>query len=84
MSDMVHNPSHYERGGMRCKDVLKAMMCGLDITPEQGYWLGCVLKYVWRWKDKDGVRDLRKARECLTLLIEDIEREHASEASRRG
>lgn len=68
MSDAVHNPSHYERGGMRCDEVMAAML-----TPEQqvGYWYGCALKYLWRWpyKHADLVWKLRdKAIECLQRL----------------
>ena len=70
MSDAVHNPSHYERGGMRCDEVLAAML-----TPEQelGYWYGCAIKYIWRWPDKHDdlvgqLRDIEKAIECLQRL----------------
>lgn len=35
-----------------------------------GYFEGCVLKYITRWKDKNGVEDLKKARHFLALLIE--------------
>lgn len=70
ISDAVHNPSHYERGGMRCDEALGAML-----SPEQqvGYWYGCVMKYVWRWpskyEDKDHqIEDIDKAIECLTRL----------------
>lgn len=35
-----------------------------------GYFEGCVIKYVSRWKNKNGVEDLRKARHFLDLLIE--------------
>lgn len=31
---------------------------------------GCVIKYVTRWRSKDGVSDLRKARHFIDLLIE--------------
>lgn len=31
---------------------------------------GCVIKYVSRWRNKNGVEDLRKARHFLDLLIE--------------
>lgn len=31
---------------------------------------GCVVKYVTRWRAKDGLRDLEKARHFLDLLIE--------------
>ena len=35
-----------------------------------GYIEGSVLKYVSRWKNKNGVEDLKKARHFLDLLIE--------------
>ena len=31
---------------------------------------GSVIKYVSRWRDKNGVEDLRKARHFLDILIE--------------
>jgi hypothetical protein len=30
---------------------------------------GCIMKYVYRWREKDGLRDLYKARDYLTALI---------------
>ena len=35
-----------------------------------GYAEGCVIKYVSRWRSKNGLEDLRKARHFLDLLIE--------------
>ena len=35
-----------------------------------GFIEGCIVKYVSRWKSKNGVDDLRKARHFLDLLIE--------------
>ena len=35
-----------------------------------GYAEGCVIKYVCRWRNKNGVEDLKKARHYLDLLIE--------------
>lgn len=35
-----------------------------------GYLEGCVIKYVSRYKDKDGLQDLLKARHYLDKLIE--------------
>ena len=35
-----------------------------------GYFEGNVIKYVTRWKNKNGVRDLEKAKHYLELLIE--------------
>lgn len=35
-----------------------------------GFAEGCVVKYVSRWKAKNGIEDLRKAKHFLELLIE--------------
>jgi len=35
-----------------------------------GFIEGCVVKYVSRWRNKNGVEDLRKARHFIDLLIE--------------
>lgn len=42
---------------------------------------GCVIKYVSRWRDKGGIKDLEKAKHFLELLIELEMR--PSEAERR-
>lgn len=41
---------------------------------KMGYIEGSVVKYVTRWRDKNGVQDLKKARHFLDLLIELEER----------
>lgn len=38
-----------------------------------GFAEGNVVKYVTRWRAKNGVEDLRKARHYLDLLIEQVE-----------
>jgi hypothetical protein len=35
-----------------------------------GYMEGNVIKYVSRWKDKNGIKDLEKAKHYIDLLIE--------------
>lgn len=34
-----------------------------------GYVEGCIIKYVCRWRQKNGVEDLRKARHYIDLLV---------------
>ena len=33
----------------------------------------CAFKYIWRWRDKNGIEDLKKARECIGNMIRAIE-----------
>jgi hypothetical protein len=35
-----------------------------------GYLEGNVLKYITRWRKKDGINDLRKARHYIDMLIQ--------------
>lgn len=69
--DNVNHPKHYCKGGLECIQVIKA-----QLTPEQykGYLYGNVLKYMWRWQDKNGLEDLRKAAKYLEWLIKEIEK----------
>lgn len=70
-ADNVNRPKHYLKGGLECIQVIKA-----ELTPEQyrGYLYGNVLKYMWRWQDKNGLEDLRKAAKYLEWLIEEVEK----------
>lgn len=35
-----------------------------------GYFEGCAIKYLTRWRDKGGIEDLRKAQHYIEKLIE--------------
>ena len=37
---------------------------------ELSYFQGCVIKYILRYKDKNGVEDLRKAIHFIEMMIE--------------
>ena len=37
-----------------------------------GYAEGCAISYLSRWKDKNGIDDLRKARHTIDLLIDQL------------
>lgn len=69
--DNVNHPKHYCKGGLECIQVIKA-----QLTPQQyeGYLYGNVLKYMWRWPDKNGLEDLRKAAHYLMWLIEEVKK----------
>lgn len=73
--DAVASPAHYTSGGIEAKDALKAAMSGSELSPMAFYWWGCAFKYLWRWPRKNGVEDLRKCRQCIDFLIEEVEGE---------
>lgn len=68
--DAVNHPNHYCQGGIECIEAIRASM-----SPEgfQDYCKGNVMKYIWRWRDKAGVEDLKKARVYLNWAIESAE-----------
>lgn len=68
--DQVEHPRHYTRGGIECIEAIKASMCPADFC---GYCKGNILKYLWRWEDKGGLQDLKKARVYLNWMIETAE-----------
>lgn len=65
--DKVNHPSHYNQGTMEVIDAIE----GLNL----GFHTGNVLKYIARYKHKNGVEDLRKANWYLTRLIEQEEKQ---------
>lgn len=76
-SDNVEHPSHYCQGGIECIKAIEASM-----TPEgfQDYCKGNVLKYTWRWREKNGLEDLKKAQVYLGWMIESKEKQEANHA----
>lgn len=44
------------------------------IANELDYFQGSIIKYVTRWRDKNGVEDLKKAQHFLTKYIENEEK----------
>ncbi len=64
-TDNVNNPVHYNKSGIECIDAIEAA------TGEgfEFYLQGNILKYLWRYRYKNGVEDLKKARWYLDKLI---------------
>lgn len=70
--DNVSHPAHYTGGGIEAKDALKAAMSDSQLSPMACYWWGCAFKYLWRFERKNGTEDLRKCRQCIDFLIEEV------------
>ena len=68
MSDPVNHPAHYTGGAIECIDAIEAAVA--DLTGPQAVSTGAALKYLWRWKVKGGVTDLRKAQWYIDRLIQ--------------
>lgn len=63
----VESPSHYTAGFVECIDALDSATATL--TGNEALYIANVIKYCWRWKLKNGVEDLKKARWYLDRLI---------------
>lgn len=59
--DPVNSPAHYTQGKMEVITAIEGL--GLD------YHQGNILKYISRYKHKNGVEDLRKARWYVERLL---------------
>ena len=61
-------PPHYNQAGVECIEAIRAA------TDEgyQYYLQGNIIKYLWRYRYKNGVQDLEKAKWYLDKLIEEI------------
>lgn len=53
------DPHHYKTKSMECKEVIAVMTEGLNGV--DAYYMGNVLKYLYRYADKNGAEDLDKA-----------------------
>lgn len=70
--DSVECPSHYCSGSVEVIDVIRQACSCEEVC---GFYLGNILKYVLRYKKKNGVEDLKKARKYLDWLIEERSKE---------
>lgn len=67
MTDRVNHPPHYNQGKIEPIDVIEDW--------KLGFHDGNALKYIARWRHKNGVEDLRKARWYLDRPIASIDGE---------
>ena len=70
--DNVNCPKHYCKGGVESIDFVRAAVSNLS-----GFEAVCVaniIKYMWRYKEKNGLEDVMKAAKYLEWLIEEVEK----------
>ena len=70
-ADMVNHPSHYTQGGIECIDALKAAT--VSKTGIEAVCTANVIKYLWRYEEKNGIEDVKKARWYIDRLIRELE-----------
>jgi len=62
LAEMSINPQHYRQGDIEVIDFI--------LDQKMDYLTASVQKYLARWRFKEGIEDLRKARWFLDKLIE--------------
>lgn len=70
LSDNI-NPSHYKQGKYETIDIILDRV--KHLPGEQASLVGNVIKYLWRYENKNGVEDLNKAKWYLNKLIEVVD-----------
>jgi len=64
--DNVNSPPHYNQAGIECVDAIAAATGdGFEY-----YLQGNIIKYLWRYRYKNGIEDLKKAQWYLNKLIQ--------------
>ena len=64
--DNVNHPTHYTQNIVECIDAIKtATGDGFE-----KYLQGNIIKYIWRYREKNGIEDLQKAQWYLNKLIQ--------------
>ena len=70
---MVNHPAHYQsETGMEVIDVMEAFT--FDLTGAEAVATSNVIKYICRWKQKNGLQDLEKAKWYLDRLINHVKK----------
>lgn len=70
IDDVVNHPNHYiSKTGLEAIDVIKSF------TTYKEYATGNILKYIMRWRSKNGIEDLKKAQWYLNDLIKELEKD---------
>lgn len=70
--DPVNRPQHYNAGGI---EAIEAILAATNEQSE-GYLQGNIMKYIWRYRYKNGLEDLQKAQWYLGKLIEVYKEKH--------
>ena len=67
--DMVNSPEHYTKGSIECIDAIAEVIQHLDGM--EAMCTGNAIKYLWRWRHKNGVEDLKKAQWYIQRMIDE-------------
>lgn len=61
------NPDHYKQGKVECIDAIESATTNL--VGGEAVCTAQIIKYIWRWKAKNGLEDLKKVQWYLNRLV---------------
>ena len=64
--DNVNSPDHYQ-GKVECIDCIESATA--DLNGIEAFCTGNAIKYLYRWKKKNGIEDLKKAKWYIDKII---------------
>ena len=70
INENVSNPKHYNMGKIECIDAVESAITGLEGI--EAFCTANAIKYLWRWKYKNGAEDLEKAKWYIDRLLMSI------------
>lgn len=70
ITDLIDNQPHYKNQGIEPIELMRKNFSKEEFA---GFLQGNVLKYMLRYKDKNGLEDLKKAKTYLTWLIDELD-----------
>ena len=68
-NDVVNSPNHYKQGE---RETIENIRDTMSSEGYQGYCVGNVVKYLARYKFKNGLEDVRKAKKYIEFLEEEL------------
>lgn len=69
----INHPERYNKGEVEC---IKAIASATsDLVGIEAVCVGNAMKYLWRWKDKEQTKSLKKAIWYIEHLIKHLEKE---------
>lgn len=71
----VNHPKRYTKGKIECIDALESAVVGK--TPEEAICVANIIKYLWRYEEKEPLRSLKSAEWYLKRLISKYEANNA-------
>lgn len=69
INDVVNSPNHYTQNG---RETIENIRDTMSSEGYQGYCVGNVVKYLARYKFKNGLEDVKKAKKYIEFLEEEL------------